>query len=63
MNSERQNNSANLTKRKTVQDLLYELKNPRKPQMKKCKSLRPELDVESIRSKMKQKWRGNIYII
>ena len=41
----------------TVETLLKQLENPA-PFKGKPKPLKPELDVEEIRSQMKAKWRG-----
>lgn len=45
---------------KTVVQLLDELRNPRAKEGK-GKKLKPDLDVNLIRSQMKKKWRGNCY--
>ena len=44
----------------SVKSLLRQLENPT-PFRGKPKPLKPELDVEEIRSKMKAKWRGIFY--
>ena len=46
----------------SVKSLLKQLENPI-PFKEKPKRLKPELDVEEIRSKMKAKWRGTFKTI